>query len=98
MDKAKCVIFFGSIISTETCVRYSDHRIPFVEIHPNIFALQDVDHRMAILTHCGLVTPYGDIDQSQHWLLPVPMLIYNQWGSLALIKTNFTASDQDIIS
>ena len=40
-----------------------------------------------ILTHCGLVTPYGDIDLDQHWLwqcldalngtksLPEPLLI-----------------------
>ena len=33
-----------------------------------------------ILTHCGLVTPYGNIDLGQHWhaLLPEPMLAYRQ--------------------
>ena len=33
-------------------------------------AIQDhVDtHRTYILTHCGLVAPFGDIDLGQHWL------------------------------
>ena len=45
-----------------------------------------------ILTLCGLVTPYGDIDLGQHWLkvmawcrqpLPEPMLTEHQCGLVA---------------
>ena len=29
---------------------------------------QSINQSIHVLTHCGLVTPYGDIDLGQHWL------------------------------
>ena len=33
-----------------------------------------------ILIHCGLIMPYGDLDQGQYWIKPPsePMLTYHQ--------------------
>ena len=46
----------------------------------------------ASLTHCGLITPYGDIDLGQHWLrldgtkpLPEPILTNHQCGPVTII-------------
>ena len=31
-------------------------------------AITDFSNKVSLLTHCGLVTPYGDKDLGQHWL------------------------------
>ena len=31
-------------------------------------SVPDKSSKICNLTHCGLVTPYGDIDLGQHWL------------------------------
>ena len=38
-----------------------------------------------LLIHCGLVTPYDDINLSQHW----PMLTPHMWGSMAFTGEQF---------
>ena len=32
------------------------------------YLLGAIHHRQQLLTHCGLVTPFDDIDLGQHWL------------------------------
>ena len=53
-----------------------------------------------VLTHCGLVMPYGEINLSQHWLrqwlvawwhhaITYPMLTYHQYGPVAFTGGQF---------
>ena len=57
---------------------------------------QPVYSDLSVLTHCGLVTQYGDMiwvnTNSRNGLLPdgtkplpVPMLTYHQWGSVGIM-------------
>ena len=62
--------------------------------------LVDWSHRSIALTHCGQVTPYGDIDRSQHWLRQLltapshylnPKLTSQHWGSVVFTWEQFNS-------
>ena len=60
-------------------------------LHYIILLFLFIDTFHGILTHCGIVTPYDDINMGKHWLgslltdgtkpLPKPMLTYHRWCS-----------------
>ena len=53
------------------CLVFQSNEKPVVQAGSSRWTLSptDISKRIANeLTHCGLVTPYGDIGLGQHWL------------------------------
>ena len=62
--------FKQSTSPSQTCVRLMHTRIlghsHWFQGQENVGGAAMI--RATLLTHCGLVTPYGDMEQGQHWL------------------------------
>ena len=52
----------------KVCVFYVRGDNDSIGIGYEFMADIDLDVCRGLLTHCGLVTPYGDRDLGQHWL------------------------------
>ena len=77
LDEFRATPLYIHIFLTQICQECTDISIPY----DNLFLSR-------CLTHCDLVTPYGDIDQVQHWLKQWLVA----WRHQAITLTNVDSS------